>query len=105
MKRITMIFPNGKDTLDTSPDMVEYYKRKGFTVQGNEKKEVEKLTTKQKEKKIKTYMGSILTDDPGKKNKSLWTEGGKPDANVMSESLGFEVSAIQRDEIWREISS
>ncbi|MBT6860529.1 MAG: hypothetical protein HOA18_17340 [Rhodospirillaceae bacterium] len=33
------------------------------------------------------------------------TEGGKPDATVLSDLLGWQVSAKERDAVWSEIGS
>lgn len=39
-----------------------------------------------------------------KNDKTKWTKNKKPDANVLSEQLGWEVSAAVRDDIWNEMS-
>jgi len=34
-----------------------------------------------------------------------WTKGGLPNATVLAASLGFELSATQRDEVWAELEA
>lgn len=34
-----------------------------------------------------------------------WTKGNLPNATVLSASLGFDVSATQRDEVWAEVTA
>lgn len=34
-----------------------------------------------------------------------WTKGGLPNATVLTATLGFDVSATQRDEVWAEVTA
>lgn len=34
-----------------------------------------------------------------------WTKGGLPNATVLTATLGFDVSATQRDEVWAELEA
>lgn len=104
-KPITMLFPNGKDTLNTTEDMVAHYKGMGYSVAGEKKKKPASAPSVSEQRRlIKQYMINLNETDPAKESEEYWTMGGVPNANVMSESLGFEVSATVRDEIWKEVN-
>jgi hypothetical protein len=104
-KQITMVFPNGEDTLNTTEDMVEHYERMGYVREGvNKKLPASAPSISEQRKSIKRYMQDLLKDDQEKENDVFWTGNGLPDANAMSEALGFEVSATVRNEIWKEVS-
>lgn len=64
-----------------------------------EKSDVGELSDDDRTVRILDYMANLLESDPEKLSPS-WTGKGKPDAKVMSDVLGFKVSASLRDEIW-----
>ena len=43
MKRITMVFPNGKDTLEIGEDMVAHYEGMGYKVKADKKAKDDKI--------------------------------------------------------------
>lgn len=45
-------------------------------------------------------ISKFLQEDPDKQSEQLWTKEGAPNANVLSEQAGFEVSAEERDNVW-----
>jgi hypothetical protein len=45
--------------------------------------------------------GVIQALDPGEE--AVWTSGGKPDAQALSEKLGWRVSAEDRDRVWAAV--
>lgn len=49
---------------------------------------------------IAPIFGNFLKEDPDKQSKELWTKDGLPNANVLSEQLGSEVTAEERDNLW-----
>jgi hypothetical protein len=49
---------------------------------------------------IKTAMKAL-----DKTVEANWTKGGLPNATVLTATLGFDVSATQRDEVWAEVNA
>jgi len=47
---------------------------------------------------ITTAMNQLDTENP-----SLWTQSGKPYTEALSELVGFEVTAAERDELWASV--
>lgn len=62
-----------------------------------------KIRPEDEEVAKQTIINAINSFDKGDKTK--FTNAGKPDANVLTETLGWEVSAKERDVIWSEIQS
>ena len=52
---------------------------------------------------VLAYASVALTDSVHFRQR-MYTEDGKPDANVISDRLGWRVSARERDEAWRQVS-
>ena len=55
--------------------------------------------------KIIDAINSLDREDESKWTKGIFGKGRKPDARVLTELLGWEVSAKERDQIWEEIGA
>lgn len=53
------------------------------------------------DERFDAIVAAIQTLDPD--NRDQFTQGGKPDATVLTEHLGWQVSAAERDEAWTAI--
>lgn len=51
-------------------------------------------------KEIAPIIGQFLQQDPDKQDPDLWTKSGAPNATALSERLGSDVGAEERDIVW-----
>jgi len=99
---ITLSDEDAKPLLETNPPVISLPGKKVESSSGN-KTNVVKLKTAPEENAeritaIKEAIGQL-----NKKDESHWTKNNEPDANVLTEMLGWKVKAEERDQAWMEI--
>jgi len=60
-----------------------------------------KTTPEELEDRLSAIKGAVSKLD--KEDKTKWTSNGMPDANVLTEMLGWKVKADERNQAWMEM--
>jgi len=99
---ITLSDKDAKPLLETNPPVISLLGKDGKTSEGNNTNIVN-LNKAPEELADRIAAIKVEAAKLDKEDQTKWTAGGMPDANVLTEMLGWKVKAEERNQAWMEV--
>ena len=100
---ITLSHKDAKPLLETNPPVISLPGKEEETPAGNSTNVVS-LTKEPEELAERISAIKVEIEKLDENDKTKWTNSGVPDANVLTEMLGWKVKAKERDWAWKQIN-